>query len=151
MISLRIRLSAVILGVLVVALLLLSMQTARKAEGLLQPEIERKAATVADTVAALVGRALELGIPFERLRGLDDYLQRIVDANPDVIVLVDAAWNSAEQKRALLADNPITKELDAVVNKRYLVIPFPASEAGVRNVPATADMATQLARLTFGE
>ncbi|WP_338720653.1 putative F420-0 ABC transporter substrate-binding protein [Devosia sp. XK-2] len=75
--------------------------------------------------------------------------EAIVDANPDVIVLVDAAWNSAEQKKALLAENPITKELGAVVNKRYLIIPFPASEAGVRNVPATADMAAQLARLTF--
>mgnify|MGYP000226628954 CR=1 FL=1 len=75
--------------------------------------------------------------------------EAIVDANPDVIVLVDAAWNSAEQKKTLLAENPITSQLDAVVNKRYLIIPFPASEAGVRNVPATADMSAQLARLTF--
>lgn len=77
--------------------------------------------------------------------------EAIVDANPDVIVLVDAAWNSAEQKKQLLAENPITRELDAVQNGRYLVIPFPAAEAGVRNVPATADMAKQLAGLTFGE
>ena len=77
--------------------------------------------------------------------------EAIVDANPDAIVLVDAAWNSAEQKKTLLAENPITSQLDAVINQRYLVIPFPASEAGIRNVPATADMAAQLARLTFGE
>ena len=77
--------------------------------------------------------------------------EAIVDANPDVIVLVDAAWNSAEQKKTLLAENPITSQLDAVINQRYLVIPFPASEAGIRNVPATSDMAAQLARLTFGE
>ena len=77
--------------------------------------------------------------------------EAIVDANPDVIVLVDAAWNSADQKKQLLAENPITSQLDAVINKRYLVIPFPASEAGVRNVPATADMAAQLAGLSFGE
>lgn len=73
--------------------------------------------------------------------------EAVVDANPDVIVLVDAAWNSAEQKKKLLAENPITQKLDAVVNQRYLVIPFPASEAGVRNVPATLDMAAQLAKL----
>lgn len=73
--------------------------------------------------------------------------EAIVDANPDVIVLVDAVWNSAEQKKKLLAENPITSKLDAVVNQRYLVIPFPASEAGIRNVPATADMAAQLAQL----
>ena len=77
--------------------------------------------------------------------------EAIVDANPDVIVLVDAAWNSAEQKKQLLAENPITSQLDAVINQRYLIVPFPAAEAGVRNVPATADMATQLAGLTFGE
>jgi len=75
--------------------------------------------------------------------------EAIVDADPDVIVLVDAAWNSAEQKKKLLADNPITSRLDAVVNQRYLIIPFPASEAGVRNVPAAVDMAAQLAALQF--
>ena len=77
--------------------------------------------------------------------------EAIVDANPDVIVLVDAAWNSAAQKKTLLAENPITSQLDAVQQARYLVVPFPASEAGMRNVGATADMAAQLAALTFDE
>ena len=75
--------------------------------------------------------------------------EAVVDANPDVIVLVDATWNSAEQKKKLLAENPITSKLDAVINQRYLIVPFPASEAGVRNVGATADMAAQLAGLAF--
>lgn len=75
--------------------------------------------------------------------------EAVVDANPDVIVLVDAAWNPAEQKKKLLAENPITSQLDAVVNQRYLILPFPASEAGVRNVGAAADMAAQLAALSF--
>jgi iron complex transport system substrate-binding protein len=75
--------------------------------------------------------------------------EAVVDANPDVIVLVDAAWNSAEQKKKLLAESPITSRLNAVVNQRYLTVPFPASEAGVRNVGATADMAAQLAGLSF--
>ncbi|WIY51992.1 putative F420-0 ABC transporter substrate-binding protein [Devosia sp. YIM 151766] len=77
--------------------------------------------------------------------------EAIVDANPDIIVLVDAVWNSAEQKKLLLAENPITSQLDAVIHQRYLIIPFPAAEAGIRNVPATADMAAQLARLDFAE
>ena len=75
--------------------------------------------------------------------------EAIVDANPDVIVLVDAAWNSADAKKKLLAENPITSKLDAVINQRYLVVPFPAAEAGIRNVPATVDMAGQLAGLSF--
>src|SRR5690606_36786085 len=31
--------------------------------------------------------------------------EAVVDADPDVIVLVDATWNSAEQKKQLLAEN----------------------------------------------
>lgn len=75
--------------------------------------------------------------------------EALVDANPDVIVLVDSAWNSAAQKKKLLAENPITGKLDAVTHERYLIIPFPASEAGVRNVPAAVDLAAQLAALNF--
>ena len=75
--------------------------------------------------------------------------EAVVDANPDVIILVDSAWNSAAQKKKLLAENPITSKLDAVVNQRYLVIPFPASEAGVRNVPAVLDLAAQLTALNL--
>jgi iron complex transport system substrate-binding protein len=75
--------------------------------------------------------------------------EAVVDADPDVIVLVDSAWNSAEQKKKLLAENPITSKLDAVMHGRYLIIPFPASEAGVRNVPAAVDLAAQLATLSF--
>ncbi|MDB5474082.1 MAG: putative transporter substrate-binding protein [Devosia sp.] len=75
--------------------------------------------------------------------------EAIVDANPNVIILVDASWNSAQQKKTLLAENPITSRLDAVINQRYLVVPFPASEAGVRNAGAVVDMAAQLAALDF--
>lgn len=75
--------------------------------------------------------------------------EAVVDANPDVIVLVDSAWNPAAQKKKLLAENPITSRLDAVIHGRYLVIPFPASEAGVRNVPAALDLAAQLKALAF--
>ena len=88
------------------------------------------------------------------MAGIDDgwasaSWEAVVDANPDVIVLVDAVWNSAEQKKKLLADNSITSRLDAVMHQRYLIVPFPASEAGVRNVGAVADMARQLANLSF--
>jgi len=75
--------------------------------------------------------------------------EAVVDANPDVIVLVDAAWNSAEQKKKLLATNPATANLEAVKNQHYLVIPFPASEPGIRSVPATRDLADQLEKISF--
>jgi iron complex transport system substrate-binding protein len=73
--------------------------------------------------------------------------EEIVEADPDVIVLVDAAWNTAESKIASLEANPATARLSAVRAKRYLEIPFPASEAGVRNVAAATDLADQLAAL----
>lgn len=76
--------------------------------------------------------------------------ESIVDANPDVIVLVDASWNTAASKIELLQSNPATAGLDAVTGSRYLVVPFAAGEAGVRNVDATADLATQLAAITAG-
>jgi iron complex transport system substrate-binding protein len=73
--------------------------------------------------------------------------EAIVAANPDVIVLVDAAWNTAEQKIAHLEQNPATAALPAVAQGRYLVVDFPATEAGVRNVDAVASLVEQLGAL----
>lgn len=73
--------------------------------------------------------------------------EAIVAANPDVIVLVDAAWNTAEQKIAHLESNPATAALPAVQQQRYLIVDFPATEAGVRNVGAVASLVEQLGRL----
>ena len=73
--------------------------------------------------------------------------EAIVDQNPDVMILVDAEWNSVDQKIRLLNDNPATANMSAVQNARYLTIPFPAAEPGVRSVPATVDLANQLTGL----
>ncbi|MER3388627.1 MAG: putative F420-0 ABC transporter substrate-binding protein [Microcella sp.] len=70
--------------------------------------------------------------------------EAIVDANPDVIVLVDASWNSVEDKIALLEGNAATSRLEAVVNGRYLVIPFASTEAGARTAWAAEDLSAQL-------
>ncbi|GAA4423235.1 ABC transporter substrate-binding protein [Georgenia halophila] len=73
--------------------------------------------------------------------------EAIADADPDVIVLVNSAWNTADHKIEMLESNPVTSTLTAVRESRYLVVPFPATEAGVRNVPAAVDLAEQLAEL----
>jgi iron complex transport system substrate-binding protein len=73
--------------------------------------------------------------------------ESVVAADPDVVVLVDAAWNTAESKIEALEGNPATASLTAVQEGRYLTVPFPASEAGVRNVDAVVDLASQLAAL----
>lgn len=68
----------------------------------------------------------------------------VVDANPDVIVLVDSAWGSTEKKIGALEANPATAALPAVANERYLIVPFAAGEAGVRNVEAVESLVAQL-------
>ena len=73
--------------------------------------------------------------------------EAVIAANPDVIVLVDASWNTAESKKAYLASNPGTANLDAVKNERYLVVPFAAGEAGVRSVEAATSLSAQLSAL----
>lgn len=73
--------------------------------------------------------------------------EAIVAADPDVIVLVDAVWNPAAAKIKTLTTNAATKNMSAVKNKRFLTIPFPAAEAGVRSVKAVNDLSAQLGTL----
>lgn len=65
-------------------------------------------------------------------------------ADPDYLVLVDSEWNSAEHKKELLAQNPVTAAMTAVRDEHYLVVPFAATEAGVRNVEAVHLLLDQL-------
>ncbi|WP_227000597.1 putative F420-0 ABC transporter substrate-binding protein [Protaetiibacter intestinalis] len=73
--------------------------------------------------------------------------EAIIAADPDVIVLVDSDWNSAQHKMEYLAGNPATAAMTAVTEQRYIVVPFAASEAGVRSVWAAASIASQYAEL----
>ncbi|MBG6238723.1 iron complex transport system substrate-binding protein [Mycetocola sp. CAN_C7] len=73
--------------------------------------------------------------------------EAVVDANPDVIVLVVSDWGTAEKKIGVLESNPATAKLDAVVNERYVTVPFAATEGGVRNVEAATTLADQLEAL----
>jgi iron complex transport system substrate-binding protein len=75
--------------------------------------------------------------------------EAIVAADPDVIVLVDAPWNTAAAKIAHLEENPATAALPAVQQQRYVIVDFPSTEAGVRNVDAVASVVDQLASLGY--
>lgn len=76
--------------------------------------------------------------------------EAVVDADPDVIVLIDASWNTADSKIEALKTNPATAALPAVQNSRYLILPFAAGEAGVRSVSAAVSIAQQLTDLDLG-
>ena len=78
--------------------------------------------------------------------------KQLSTAGFSVVVLEQGGWGKYghEQdytKDELLNDNPATANMSAVRNARYLVIPFPAAEPGIRSVPATLDLARQLSEL----
>jgi iron complex transport system substrate-binding protein len=62
--------------------------------------------------------------------------EALAASDPDVIVLVDAAWHTADSKIERLRANPATAQLDAVQSGRFVVVPFPMAEAGVGSVGA---------------
>ena len=73
--------------------------------------------------------------------------ESIVADDPDVIVLIDATWNTAAAKITALESNPATAAMTAVKEHHYVTVPFAAGEAGVRNVEAVKSITEQLAKL----
>ncbi len=70
--------------------------------------------------------------------------ESVLAADPDVLVLVDATWNSAQKKIDYLTSNPATANLSAVEHERFVILPFPATEAGVRTVSAVTSLVRQV-------
>ena len=59
----------------------------------IRPELDRKALTVAISVNNKIIRALDYGIPFDRLAGIQDFFEQILKENDDLayLVIVDTA------------------------------------------------------------
>lgn len=76
--------------------------------------------------------------------------ESIVADDPDVIILIDADWNTAAAKIHKLETDPATADLRAVTEHRFITIPFDESEAGVRSIDAARSVAAQLAKLHLG-
>ncbi|WP_285690972.1 ABC transporter substrate-binding protein [Actinoplanes sp. NBRC 103695] len=74
----------------------------------------------------------------------DTSWETVTERNPDVIVLIDATWDPADKKRAFLEKHATLKDLPAVKAKKYVVIPFSSTSAGVRNVLAVEALAGAL-------
>lgn len=77
----------------------------------------------------------------------DASTEQFAARNPDVIVLADASWSTAVSKEKELASDPATRNLAAVREHRYVVLPFSSTSPGVRNVSAISSMAQQLRAL----
>lgn len=72
--------------------------------------------------------------------------ERVVKADPDLIVLADASWSSAQDKITLLEKDPVLKDLRAVRAKAYVVLPFSATTPGVRLADGAVALGEQLAK-----
>ena len=70
--------------------------------------------------------------------------ETVVERSPQVIVVIDAAWDPAQQKIDLLQTNPAYASITAVQDGRLVVLPFSATTLGVRNVTAVVDLAKAL-------
>mmetsp|Transcript_71263 Transcript_71263/g.196751 ORF Transcript_71263/g.196751 Transcript_71263/m.196751 type:complete len:274 (+) Transcript_71263:661-1482(+) len=74
----------------------------------------------------------------------------IVAAAPDAIIVVDAAWDKAEEKIKWLYGDSSFCQLEAVRGARFVSIPFSASTLSPRNGPAALDLAIAALHVRLG-
>lgn len=74
----------------------------------------------------------------------DGSWETVLKANPDVIVLADASWDTAEEKKAYLRADPALRDLTAVRENAFVVVPFSASTPGPRLIEGAALVGEQL-------
>jgi iron complex transport system substrate-binding protein len=58
--------------------------------------------------------------------------EAVVARNPDVIVLVQADWSSAQEKAAYLLSTPSLGIVNAIHNVRFVTVPFTSTSPGIR-------------------
>ncbi len=67
--------------------------------------------------------------------------ETVVEHNPQVIVIVDYSEITAEQKIQFLLDNPALQSVDAIKQRRFIVIPYVQATPGIDNVLAVETLA----------
>ncbi|KPA92603.1 MULTISPECIES: ABC transporter substrate-binding protein [Pseudomonas] len=67
--------------------------------------------------------------------------ESVVEKNPQVIVIVDYSEITAEQKQHFLESNPALQSVEAIRNKRFVVIPYVEATPGIDNVHAIETLA----------
>jgi iron complex transport system substrate-binding protein len=70
--------------------------------------------------------------------------ESVVARNPQAIVIVDYGTITAAQKIQFLLDQPALHNLDAIRERRFIVIPYDGATPGIRNVAAVETMARGL-------
>ncbi|MFD9859981.1 ABC transporter substrate-binding protein [Streptomyces alboflavus] len=70
--------------------------------------------------------------------------ETVVDRRPDVIVIYDYGASTVAQKKKRLLDDPALKDVPAIKNKRFAVLPLSDVVLGVRAPGAVKKLAEQL-------
>lgn len=70
-----------------------------KFETVFAPEMENKAQTVGESVKSLMTKLMNYGVPFDRLRGLDEEFAKILEDNLEISFLNGprSEWRSSLQ------------------------------------------------------
>lgn len=87
------RLFAFALLLLLVSQAAISFYAWSVIEDKIRPGLDRKAATVGTSVAGKIARALDYGIPFDKLEGIEEFFDDILKENADVAFLALADAN----------------------------------------------------------
>lgn len=96
-----------LIAVMAIPALLVASHTTNAVDSLLTIESKRRAVAVGEEVSVEVGRALTLGVPFERLVGMGPYLSDVVADNPGVrYVLVGGAGGAARYEAGAAQSAP---------------------------------------------
>lgn len=68
----------------------------------------------------------------------------VIERNPDVIAIVDYGSVTAEEKADFMRNNPAFKDIPAVKNDRFVVLPYVEATPGPRNIGAIKTLAAAL-------
>ena len=77
----------------------------------------------------------------------DGSWEKVVAADPDVIVLADASWDTAAQKIKYLESDPVLKNLRAMKNKSFISLPFSATTPGAELADGAKTVSDGLAKI----
>lgn len=67
--------------------------------------------------------------------------EAVVEANPEMIVIVNYGEVTAEQKREFMLNNPAFADMDAVKNDRFVTLEYAEATPGPRNIKAIKKLA----------
>ncbi len=73
--------------------------------------------------------------------------EQMISRPVDLIVLIEASWDSASEKREKLANDPVYADIEAVKNKRFAEILFSSSMPGIRIPKAIRKLKAAIDRL----